>query len=90
VITVKQLREALAHFPDDAKCYAYEGLSFTSEPTGVVICKDEAYGVIHCSESDREETEVQYFPGMEPPPPEPPPGEPMVIRQATKGDSNGG
>lgn len=46
--TVKELREELAKFPDDAVCYAYEG-----EVSGIVISppgKSGGPGVIHCAE----------------------------------------
>jgi hypothetical protein len=47
--TVKELREELAKFPDDAVCYAYEG-----EVSGIVISppgESGGPGVIHCAES---------------------------------------
>lgn len=50
--TVKQMKEELDKFPDDAQCYAYEG-----EVIGLVVIKPDAslfqkYGVIYCSEGD--------------------------------------
>jgi hypothetical protein len=60
-ITVKQLREALAQFRDDAVCYAYEG-----EVTGIIISPPGGWGgpgVIHCSEGfDNEPLRVDVFP----------------------------
>jgi len=51
--TVKQLKEELDKFPDDALCYAYEGLSELcapiQEPTGIVIVKNDKQGIIHCT-----------------------------------------
>jgi hypothetical protein len=56
-ITVKQLKEALERFRDDAVCHAYEG-----EVTGIVICLPDAFetpGVIHCHEGEPQEVEIQ-------------------------------
>lgn len=58
--TVKQLKNELDKFPDDALCHAYEGLWELNEPTGVVISKDGQQGIIHCSErgDDKHSTEM--------------------------------
>jgi len=51
--TVKQLIDDLSKFPEDAKCYAYEG-----EVIGIIVTDGEQDGVIYCSESeDHEPTE---------------------------------
>ena len=50
MITVKELREALSLFRDDAVCYPYEG-----EVIGLIVCPPGGWGgpgVIHFSESD--------------------------------------
>lgn len=49
--TVKSLREALAHFPDDALCYAYEG-----EERGVVVAR---FGIIIATETPEAERTSQ-------------------------------
>jgi hypothetical protein len=65
VRTVKELKEELSKFPDDAVCFAYEG-----EVHGIVIemMQDgkrniRKQGVIHCGEScklgDEGETELE-------------------------------
>jgi hypothetical protein len=59
-ITVKQLREELAKFRDDALVYAYEG-----EVTGVIISPPGGWGgpgVIHCSEGRPEDPRSDVFP----------------------------
>ena len=47
MITVKELKEELDKFPDDALCYAYEG-----EVTGLVINYDNQQRIIPCAEWD--------------------------------------
>ncbi len=60
-ITVKQLKEELAKFRDDAVCYAYEG-----EVRGIIICPPGGWGgpgVIHCaSETEAEEPHSEVYP----------------------------
>lgn len=60
-ITVKELREALTHFRDDAVCYAYEG-----EVRGIIICPPGGSGgpgVIHCEdETEPEPLRIEVFP----------------------------
>ena len=58
--TVKQLKEELAKFPDEALCFAYSG-----EVEGVTILKNRdigEYGFIYCSEylelNDEQETDL--------------------------------
>jgi hypothetical protein len=59
-LTVKQLREELAKFRDDAVCYAYEG-----EVCGIVISPPGGWGgpgVIHCGEGELEQPRSDVFP----------------------------
>jgi hypothetical protein len=61
-LTVKQLREELAKFRDDAVCYAYEG-----EVSGIVISPPGCSGgpgVIHCSESCEVEPPTEIHPSV--------------------------
>jgi hypothetical protein len=60
--TVKQLREELAKFPDNALCYAYEG-----EVCGVIVThptrRYAGQGVIYCGEGTdpRNESETELL-----------------------------
>lgn len=61
--TVKQIKEELAKFPDDAVCYAYEGevvgiIIQVVGKTGKVIGRQ---GVIYCSETDQSELETELI-----------------------------
>lgn len=57
--TVKSLIEELQKFPEDAKCYAYEG-----EFSGIVIqSENNKQGVIYCYESNRyPDPDTETFP----------------------------
>jgi len=60
--TVKELREELAKFRDDAVCYAYEG-----EVTGIVISPPGSWGgpgVIYCGESADVEPPTENHPSV--------------------------
>jgi hypothetical protein len=50
-LTVKQLRNELSKFRDDAVCYGYEG-----EVCGIIVNSElgEPQGVIYCSEGELE------------------------------------
>lgn len=54
--TVKQMKEELAKFPDNAECYGYEG-----EACGLGIKLKGKYGFIHCSERNGKESETELF-----------------------------
>lgn len=58
--TVKELREELAKFRDDAVCHAYEGevIGIVVSPPGAVNGPRDQ-GVIHCGEGDEEERETE-------------------------------
>ncbi len=53
--TVRELKEELSKFPDDALCSAYDGGQGSE---GIFVQKADLQGFIYCSESDNDrETE---------------------------------
>ncbi len=67
MVTVKQLKEELNKFPDDANCYVYDG-SDTGGDAGLVVRPKLQltleHGFIFCSEEDDSGKKTQLMPSQ--------------------------